>query len=107
MELERARAEFERQGARIVAISTDTPRVAAQTRQELGLGFTIIPDHRHELLKLYDHRERYSQLQVHNPAVYIVDRDGIVRWRHFGRHAGDRPSPAEIWRALRAVQGEG
>lgn len=107
MELERARGEFERLGARIVAISTDNPQMAARTKAELRLGFTLIPDHRHELLELYDHRERYSQLAVHNPAVYIVDRNGIVRWRYFGQDAGDRPDAATIWRALRAVRETG
>lgn len=87
-----------------MAISTDTPQVAARTRQELRLGYTLIPDDRHTLLKLYNHRERYSQLTVHNPAVYIIDRNGVVRWRYFGQHAGDRPDPATIWRALQAVK---
>lgn len=90
-----------------MAISTDTPDEAARTRSELKLGFTVIPDHQHQLLKLYDHRERYSRLPIHNPAVYIVDREGVVRWRHFGQNAGDRPAPAAIWQALRTIQGDG
>lgn len=89
-----------------MAISTDTPETVARTRSELKVNFTLIPDSDQKLLKLYDHRERYSQLAVHNPAVYIVDRQGIVRWRHFGRNAADRPPPAAIWRALLEVQGQ-
>jgi len=107
VELERARPQFEQAGARIIAISTDTPSVARRTQEELGLGFTLIPDHQHTLLRLYDHRERYSQQALHNPAVYIIDTDGVVRWRYFGAHAGDRPDPAQIWRALRQVLAQG
>lgn len=89
-----------------MAISTDDPETAALMKNQLKLNFTLIPDTDHKLLKLYDHRERYSQLAVHNPAVYIIDRQGIVRWRHFGRNAADRPPPAAIWRALQEVQGQ-
>lgn len=104
MQLEQARPLFEQRGARIVAISADSPSVAAQTKSELGLGFTVLPDSDLELMRLYNHRERYSQLQVHNPAVYIVDREGVVRYVHFGQDAGDRPAPTQIWQALTQVQ---
>lgn len=107
MELERVRPQFEQAGARIVAISTDNPQTARRTQEELGLGFTLIPDHQHTLLKLYDHRERYSQQALHNPAVYIVDHNGVVRWRYFGASSADRPDPAQIWQALRQVLAQG
>ena len=104
VQLERARRQFEQAGARIVAISADTRATALRTRQELGLGFTIIPDSDRAILRRLDHRERFSNLDIHNPAVYILDKDGIVRFRHFGQHVADRPSPAEVWRALNEIR---
>lgn len=103
MQLESARSAFEELGAQIVAISTDTPQVAQQTKQELGLSFTVIPDNKRTIMRLYDHKERYTDLNVHNPAVYIVDREGIVRYAHFGKDAGDRPDPSRIIAELKQI----
>jgi len=104
VQLESNRALFENAGAQIVAISTDTPQIAEQTRDELGLNFRIVPDNKRELVKLYNHKERYTDLNVHNPAVYIVDRSGVVRFAHFGQDAGDRPDPVYVYSQLLKIQ---
>lgn len=34
-------------------------------------------------------------------ATFIVDRDGIIRYAHYGKHAGDHPDIADLldsWR---------
>lgn len=36
------------------------------------------------------------------PGTFIIDRDGIVRYTHYGKHAGDQPNLTELvawWRA--------
>lgn len=106
-DLEAIRPELEALGAQLVAISTDSAEYAKMARENLGLGFRVIPDNKHRLLRLYDHRETYSNSDVFNPAIYIVDQEGIVRWAHFGEHAADRPSSEMVYRALVEVVDRG
>jgi hypothetical protein len=37
------------------------------------------------------------------PGAFIVDRDGIIRYAHYGRHAGDHPDLIEALEALAAA----
>lgn len=106
MQLDNTLPLFEEQGAQIIAISTDTQQVAQQTQRELEISFPLIPDNRRKILNLYDHKERYSDLNVHNPAVYIIDRQGIVRFAHFGSNAGDRPDPFAVYNELLKIKAE-
>lgn len=104
VQLEQVQFLFEQRNARLVGISADPPVTVMRTHNELGITFTLLPDDKRRLIRLYDHRERFSQLNIHNPAVYIVDHEGIVRYAYFGEHAADRPSPAEILQALDRLQ---
>lgn len=103
-ELEQMRPQFEELGAQLVAISTDGPAYAERARVNLGLGFRVIPDNDLKLLKMFDHKERSGEgANIHNPAVYIVDTDGIVRYAYFGSDAADRPSAESVYEALAAI----
>ena len=89
-----------------MAISVDNVENTRRTRDELEVGFTLIPDAGGKLLSLYNHRERYTGAAVHNPATYIVDREGTVRYAHFGKDAGDRPSAAQVYAELLEIQAQ-
>lgn len=102
-ELEQIRPDIEALGAQIVAVSTDARELAERARVELGLGFRILPDDRLRLLRMFDHAEIYSNEDIFNPAIYVIDEQGIVRWGYFGEHAADRPTPQQVLDAVRDV----
>lgn len=102
-ELEQIRPDIEALGAQMVAISTDARGLAQRIRDDLGLGFRVIPDDRLKLLRMFDHSEIYSNEDIFNPAIYVIDQEGIVRWGYFGEHAADRPSPEQVYEAVQEV----
>lgn len=104
--LEEERERIEQFGAKIIAISTDDRNTARRLKEELGLNFTVLSDSDRKILRQFDHRERFSNLDVHNPAVYILDTNGIIVFRHFGRHVNDRPSVDVIVNQLQALSAQ-
>lgn len=103
-ELETWRPQFEALGAQMVAISTDSRDYAERARVNLGLGYRVLSDDKLKLLKMLDHKESYGDgSNIHNPAIYIVDQEGIIRYAYFGTDAADRPEPENVYAALTAI----
>jgi alkyl hydroperoxide reductase subunit AhpC len=46
----------------------------------------------------------HPQEGIARPALFILDRDGVVRWNYIGMSASDRPPIDEILSQLRALQ---
>lgn len=106
-ELEQIRPDVEALGAQMVAISTDSRPLAQRVRDDLGLGIRVIPDDRLKLLRMFDHSEIYSNEDIFNPAIYVIDQEGIVRWGYFGEDAADRPPTPDVYQAVvDVVQGK-
>ena len=40
------------------------------------------------------------------PAVFLLDKNGSIRWEYIGRSKSDRPSNSEIIRRLRELEQE-
>jgi DsbE subfamily thiol:disulfide oxidoreductase len=69
----------ERDGLSIVGVSVDAQgeddKVAAFTK-EMGMGYTIWRDPDERILTEY--------MAIGVPASYLIDRNGILRWKHVG-----------------------
>lgn len=87
--LDKRRSDFEAHGARIVGISVDPIAKSEELSERLGLGFPLLSDEDATVIRAYGvfHAEKRIAL----PAVVIVDRDGIVRWRRVSDSVTDRP----------------
>lgn len=91
---EERRAEIEAAGARIAAVAVDPIDVSQGLAARLGLGYPILADEGGAMAKAYGvwHAERKIAL----PAVIVVDREGIVRWRRVSRSVSERPEEDEV-----------
>ena len=70
--------EFEEAGARIVAVSPDTPEENSGVVERLGLDFPILSDDRLELTKalgLLHEGGGPGGFDIPRPAIFIVDDD--------------------------------
>lgn len=79
---QRHRAE----GFEVIGVSIDAPSEAARLRPfvtELGASYPLWHDP--------DDRVSSTFLALGVPASYLVDRDGILRWRHMGPVRADDP----------------
>lgn len=113
-EAESAAAEV---GARLVAISPETSARMRETKRRAGAEFLFLTDPEGEAMKRYhvafpatpEQRERLgiADLDLESwigsgndllpaPAVFVVDRNGVVRWTYAGWAPDDRPEPQVV-----------
>lgn len=91
---------YRQQGASVVGVTLDLPPRSEGLVAELGLSFPL----------LSVDSATFSEWEVLNPeqgvtlpATYIVDRDGVIRFRHVGRNAADRASAAAVMTVLQSI----
>ena len=89
-------------GAEIVALSADTPEQARMTVSELGIAYPILSDSSRTYIRAYD--VLHPQEGIARPSVFVLDRDGVVRWQHVGMNAADRPAIADVLGQLHALR---
>ncbi len=90
--------------AEVLAISVDDLSGASDVVETLGLPFPVLYDPSKEVPQTY---MVYDLLKdgLATPSTFIVDREGVIRWKYVGRLKGDRPNTSEILAELARVQG--
>ena len=94
----------------LIALSVDSPEDLKRMVDKVsGDGqsprFPFLTDPGHKVIDRYglfnpdDPRGR----QITHPATYVIDRDGIVRWRHVEVDYTVRPTNEDILRALEEI----
>lgn len=120
--------ELEAAGASLVGITPETGGLALRTKQNHGASFEVLsdvdcglglgcgvvfrtPDIYRRLLLKYgnDLAERHGNQAwfLPLPAVFVLDRAGIVRWRFLSVDFTEQAEPADILAALRALPAAG
>jgi peroxiredoxin len=115
--LAEARAEFAKRGVTLAAISVDVPGESAKTQAKTGAPFPMLSDPKlvahgafqivhqtseEERQKLagYGIDLRASSGESHGnfatPAIFYVDRGGVIRFAHVDEDYKTRPSPAQL-----------
>jgi peroxiredoxin len=124
-ELTKAFGEFERRGVTPVAVSVDRPDKASVTSASYRVPFPVLSDpelsfvegfHVAKKVEAADYEkykgfgvdlEEYSGKAHHTitvPSLFLVDRDGVVRWAHSNLDHTVRPSIAQILAAVDAAK---
>ena len=83
-------------------MSADPPEQARLTVSELGLAFPVLSDSSRAYIREYD--VLHPQEGIARPSLFILDRNGIVRWRYVGQNAADRPPIATVLEQLQAIR---
>ena len=111
MELKDLLSEEQEETTRILAVSVDAPEDLRKMVDRItegdsaAPGFPFLTDPGHRVIDRYglynpdDPRER----QIAHPATFVIDRDGVVRWRHVEVDYRVRPSNEDILSALREL----
>ena len=74
-------SEFTERGAEVIAIAPDTVDAARSFFESKSLPFTCLPDPDREVFRMYDVKSAMISLGQ-RPGLFIVDRDGVVRYAH-------------------------
>jgi peroxiredoxin len=72
------------------------------------LSFPILADTERRVLDAYDLRHDAGSPggPIARPATFVIDRDGIVRWRDLTDNYRLRPSPDDVLAAVVALGGQ-
>lgn len=87
--------EFVRRDAEILVVGPEDAAAFARYWEQERLPFLGLPDPRHTVLKLYGQEVSLFKLG-RMPAQAIVDRNGMIRWVHYGHSMSDIPPNEEL-----------
>jgi peroxiredoxin len=99
-ELQTNLGEYRRLGARVVAVSADEAENLERARRELELDFPVVGVDDSTLAAWGLVGDATPPL----PGSYLIDRDGLIVFRHVGRNASDRAHDLEVLAALQALR---
>jgi len=89
--------DFERQDAQVLAVVVDPVAQNAAVVTQLGLSFPVLADTQRRVVDAYDLRhDQGAPGGIARPATFVIDRDGIVRWRNLAESYRVRPSAAVV-----------
>ena len=113
--------EYQKRGVTPVTVSVDTPVAEAKTRATYAIPFPVLSDSDATMIEAFHvvnkvdddtlakmrsfgvNLERYSGKTHHEiaiPALFLIDRAGVVRWAHSDPDFKVRPSTAQILAAI-------
>jgi len=95
-------SEFTERGAEIIAIAPDTVDSARDFFEREQLPFTCLPDPDRKVFRMYDVKSAMISLGQ-RPGLFIVDKDGVVRYAHLGFQQWEIPSVDDTLAELDAL----
>ena len=117
--LQRFLPDFEKAGAKLVAITPETPDSSLSTQEKHDLRFEVLTDPANSVAKAYggvhhlpeEIKKAYADRNVFDhyaddvdefpiPATYIIDTAGVVRYRFVEPDYRKRAEPADLLAAL-------
>jgi peroxiredoxin Q/BCP len=105
-QLRHQHAEFVRRAARVVVVGPEGPEAFRRYWEKESLPFTGLPDPVHRVLKLFGQQVRIFKLG-RMPAQLVVDRQGVVRFVHYGHSMTDIPPNQELFELLDGLEDGG
>ena len=93
-EMEALRDGFDRDDCTLFGVSTDLPHALAAYRAQYDLPFALVGDPDHRAIEAYDVVEDFAHDGVETVAqraVFVIDADGVVRYRWLAENAGQEP----------------
>ena len=94
--------EFEKRDATVLAIAPDTVENARTYFEKQDLPFTSLPDPDRAVYRQYDIKSTMVSLGQ-RPGLFVIDKDGIVRFAYLGWQQWEIPSIDETLRELDAL----
>ncbi|MWV64463.1 redoxin domain-containing protein [Halorubrum sp. JWXQ-INN 858] len=93
-------------GGVVFGVSTDLPHALQAYRERYDLPFGLVGDPDHRAIEAYDvvgEFERYGVDTVATRSVFVVDADGLVRYRWIAEGSGVEPDYDAVADAVAAV----
>lgn len=94
--------EFKAAGAEIIALVKDTGERARAYSTEHRLPFPCLVDPEHTVYDQYEVNSKLLSLGQ-RPALFVIDREGIVRFAYLGWQQWEIPSNTEVLEVCRGI----
>ena len=101
-QLRQAYQEYQARDAEIVVVGPEKAAAFEQYWQENDLPFIGLPDPKHQVLKLYGQQVKLFKMG-RMPAQTLIDREGVVRYVHYGQDMSDIPENEELLSLLDSI----
>jgi peroxiredoxin Q/BCP len=105
VQLRQGYEEFRARSAEIIVVGPELPDSFAYYWTKEAFPFIGIPDPHHGVLKLYGQEVKLFKLG-RIPAQVIVDKQGMVRFAHYGHSMADIPGNTELLEILDKINNE-
>ena len=102
-------AQFQRHGAVILAISNEDQRRGAKLKEKLDLPFPLLADTERRVIQEYGvfHHNEPKGRPISRPATFVLDAEGVIRYRYVGDSPPDRPAVEAILDVIAELEWEG
>lgn len=104
-QLRQGHEEFEKRDAEILVVGPEKPEAFQKYWAKESLPFIGLPDPAHRVLKLYGQEIKLFKFG-RLPAQLIVDKNGVVRFVHYGHSMSDIPENRELLELLDQINRE-
>ena len=81
--------------AEVIAVGPEDAETFTDYWHKERMPFVGLPDHKHIIANLYGQKVDLLKLG-RMPALMVIDKEGIVRYRHYGNSMSDIPPNEEI-----------
>ena len=98
-------ADFVARGAEVLVVGPDGPRSFQRTWEKEAFPFSGLADPQHTVADLYHQQVNLLKLG-RMPAVLVVDKDGQIRYQHYGESMSDIPLNQEVLQVLEQLNRE-
>ena len=83
----------------MLAISTDDLSGAETIANSIGIPFPILYNKETDVVRAYGVYDLLND-GLSAPATFVIDKEGVIRWKYVGSGLGDRPSVGRILEEL-------
>jgi len=99
MQLHQDYHKFLEKDTKIIVIGPENANKFKDYWEEKNLKFYGIPDEKKSVLKLYEQKVNLFKLG-RMPAQMLVDKEGVLRYIHYGHSMEDIPKNSEIFELI-------
>jgi peroxiredoxin len=96
---------FKDRGAEIIVVGPENAENFTAYWHSRDMPFTGIPDPKHEIENLYGQKVEIFKFG-RMPAMFVIDKEGRIRFSHYGNSMSDIPKDAEILSLLDDIDKE-
>ena len=97
--------KFEAQNTAIIVVGPEKAAAFTKYFDENDLPFIGLPDPKHSVLKLYGQEVKLFKFG-RMPAMVIIDKQGTVRFVHYGHSMSDIPENLDVLATLQMLNAE-